>query len=236
MIKDSFWTDPYIEKLSPDEKLVFLYLLTNPLCNVAGVYEARSKRIGFETGYDVEVIENILSRFERDKKILRYNDWIVLVNHIKNQSLNPSIIQGCQRIFDTLPLDIGQRVAGWVQAGLLNLTLLNLTLPNSIEPSGGQPTGNQAVTTPQPEPENKILLKKYGEFKNVSLSDDDYSKLIEQLNENAVTQLITELDQYIASSGKKYKSHYATIQAWARRRINDHATKAAAAKKTRVVI
>jgi len=130
MIRDSFWTDTYIEKLTPDEKLLFIYLLTNPLCNVAGVYEIRAKRIGFETGYDVEVVETILKRFERDKKILRFEDWIVIVNHIKNQSLNPSIIQGCERIFNELPQDITQAVTGWVQAGLLNLTLLNLTLPN----------------------------------------------------------------------------------------------------------
>jgi len=130
MIRDSFWTDTYIEKLTPDEKLLFIYLLTNPLCNVAGVYEIRAKRIGFETGYDVEVVETILKRFERDKKILRFEDWIVVVNHIKNQSLNPSIIQGCERIFNELPQDMSQAVTGWVQAGLLNLTLLNLTLPN----------------------------------------------------------------------------------------------------------
>jgi hypothetical protein len=134
MIRDSFWTDAYIEKLTPDEKLIFLYLLTNPLCNVAGIYEVRSKRIGFETGYDIEVVENILSRFERDKKILRHNDYIVLVNSLKNQSMNPSIIQGCNRIIMALPSDMQEKLTGWVQAGLLNLTLLNLTLPNPTKP------------------------------------------------------------------------------------------------------
>lgn len=134
MIRDSFWTDTYIEKLTPDEKLLFIYLLTNPLCNVAGVYEIRAKRIGFETGYDVEVVENILKRFERDNKILRLKDWVIIVNHIKNQSVNPSIIQGCERIFNELPMEIRQAVTGWVQAGLLNLTLLNLTLLNSTLP------------------------------------------------------------------------------------------------------
>jgi len=103
MVRDSFWTDSYIEKLTPDEKLVFIYLLTNPLCNIAGVYEIRSKRIGFETGYDIEVIENILKRFERDGKILRFNDWIKLVNFVKNQSLNPSVEAGIARVLSELP-------------------------------------------------------------------------------------------------------------------------------------
>ena len=103
MVRDSFWTDSYIEKLSPDEKLVFIYLLTNPLCNIAGVYEIRSKRIGFETGYDIEVIENILKRFERDGKIIRFNDWLKLVNFVKNQSLNPSVEAGIARVLSELP-------------------------------------------------------------------------------------------------------------------------------------
>lgn len=140
MIRDSFWTDSYIERLTPDEKLIFIYLLTNPLCNIAGIYEIRPKRIAFETGYDIEVIENILGRFVRDQKILRHNDWIVLVNSIKNQALNPSVIQGCNRIIMALPSDMLAQVTGWVQAGLLNLTLLNLTLPNLTEPAEPEET------------------------------------------------------------------------------------------------
>jgi len=63
----------------------------------------------------------------------------------------------------------------------------------------------------------------YGEAQKVLLSTDEYGKLCDQLSEPIVQTLIVELDQYIASTGKKYLSHYSTIQAWARRRINDHA-------------
>jgi len=129
-INDTFWTDAYIEKLTPDEKLIFIYLLTNPLNNIAGMYEIRSKRIGFETGYDIEVIENILKRFEKDKKVLRNGDFLVIVNHIKNQVLNPSVLLGCVRIIEGLSKDNRQAVTEWVQSGLLYLTLLNLTIPN----------------------------------------------------------------------------------------------------------
>ena len=127
-IRDSFWTDSYIEKLSPDEKLIFLYLLTNPLNNVAGIYEIRAKRIGFDTGYDMEVVENILERFVRDEKILRFNDLIAIKNHIKNQSINPSIVKGCKRIINELSDKNRQVVTDWGQTGIINLTLLNLTI------------------------------------------------------------------------------------------------------------
>ena len=213
MIRDSFWTDTYIEKLTPDEKLLFIYLLTNPLCNVAGVYEIRAKRIGFETGYDVEVVETILKRFERDKKILRFEDWIVIVNHIKNQSLNPSIIQGCERIFNELPQGITQAVTGWVQAGLLNLTLLNLTLPNLTKQEKPVKSLVKVIAV--------ISKEKYGQFGNVLLSPEEWSKLVDLYRENNTQILVNELDGYIESTGKKYKSHYATLLNWARRKIQD---------------
>jgi len=217
MVRDSFWTDSYVEKLSPDEKLLFIYLLTNPLCNVLGLYEIRAKRIGFETGYDVEVVENILERFERDKKILRHNDFIVLVNHLKNQSTNPSIIQGCQRIFDELSDEVKARVTGWVQAGLLNLTLLNLTLPNSTKPKSSE----VAVIDDKPVKDTK--KEKYGEFQNVLLTPEEYLKLESLYGTDNTRALIEELGGYVESTGKRYKSHYATLLNWAKRKMQDHA-------------
>ena len=131
-MRDTFWTDNYIEKLIPDEKLVFIYLLTNPLNNVAGIYEIRRKRMAFDTGFDVDVIDNILGRFEKDGKVLLHEEWVVITNHIKNQSNNPSILKGCKRILLELPEEMRVVMTGWVQAGLLNLTLLNLTLLNIV--------------------------------------------------------------------------------------------------------
>lgn len=220
MIRDSFWTDSYIEKLTPDEKLVFLYLLTNPLANIAGIYEIRTKRIGFETGYDIEVIENILNRFVRDKKLLRHNDWICLTNHIKNQSLNPSVIEGCKRIFNELPIDVGQAVTGWVQAGLLNLTLLNLTSLNSTPPNGAE-----MVVVDEVISKKESTKEKYGQFDNVFLEVVEYQKLVDEYGEGPTNALIEELSNYIASTGKRYKSHYATLLNWARRKIQEHAAK-----------
>lgn len=54
----------------------------------------------------------------------------------------------------------------------------------------------------------------YGEFKNVLLTDEEYEKV----KSNGWESLIEELSAYMDSTGKKYKSHYATITAWARRR------------------
>lgn len=67
----------------------------------------------------------------------------------------------------------------------------------------------------KPETRNKkeIIKEKFGEFENVLLSADELQKLKSKLGTEAESY-IERLSSYIASSGKKYKSHYATILSW----------------------
>ena len=57
---------------------------------------------------------------------------------------------------------------------------------------------------------------KYGQYNNVLLSDEDNIKLQEEFP-NDYQERIERLSEYIASTGKSYKSHLATIRAWARK-------------------
>lgn len=63
----------------------------------------------------------------------------------------------------------------------------------------------------------EIYKEKYGEFNNVLLTDEEYHKL----EESNLLTYIEKLSSYIASKGKKYKSHYATILTWARKDKKD---------------
>ena len=67
----------------------------------------------------------------------------------------------------------------------------------------------------KPETRNKkeIIKEKFGEFENVFLSADEFQKLKSKLGTETESH-IERLSSYIASSGKKYKSHYATILSW----------------------
>ena len=56
----------------------------------------------------------------------------------------------------------------------------------------------------------------YGEFQNVMLSADDLDRLKAKFPEDLDSR-IEKLSAYIASTGKKYKDHRATIMNWARR-------------------
>jgi hypothetical protein len=59
----------------------------------------------------------------------------------------------------------------------------------------------------------KEIKKKYGEFENVLLTEEEYHKL----EKSNLLPYIEKLSSYIASKGKKYKSHYATILNWSRK-------------------
>ena len=127
-VSETFWTDPYVDGLDPSEKLLYIYLLTNPQCNIAGIYELPVKRISFETGFDRDMVDKLLTRLVNDAKILRQGDWILIVNYAKHQVYkNPSVQKGMQRIINELPVCV-QTVTGFDR--LSHFTLLNLTLPN----------------------------------------------------------------------------------------------------------
>ena len=70
-IHDSFWTDPDIEELTPEQKYFYIYLITNPNVNQLGLYEFSIKRACFETGYNRDTIEKLLEFFENCGKIRR---------------------------------------------------------------------------------------------------------------------------------------------------------------------
>jgi predicted phage replisome organizer len=62
---------------------------------------------------------------------------------------------------------------------------------------------------------NKIKKHKYGEYANVLLSDEELSKLKSEFSD--WEERIEKLSIYMASTGKRYKSHLATIRNWARK-------------------
>jgi hypothetical protein len=65
----------------------------------------------------------------------------------------------------------------------------------------------------------KVSLGKdrLGEFENVLLTQEELDKLIAKYGESISYKKIDDLSNYLMSTGKKYKSHYATILTWCRK-------------------
>ena len=66
-----------------------------------------------------------------------------------------------------------------------------------------------------PSKKAKVVKHKHGEYNNVLLTDEELEKLQKEYPDYA--ERIERLSSYVASTGKVYKSHYATIRNWARK-------------------
>ena len=76
-------------------------------------------------------------------------------------------------------------------------------------------TVTDTVTVSNTEKPKKPSKHKYGEYNNVLLTDEELEKLKTEYSD--YQQKIENLSSYVASTGKSYKSHYATIRNWARK-------------------
>ena len=122
---------------------------------------------------------------------------------------------GCNTLTADAPTrEDGENVTDSSNAGTLESeTSANNSGAEEVPPENVSKKPSPALPVPDKRP--------HGEFGNVMLTDDEFAKLQEK-TPNAL-DLITELDQYIESQGKtkKYKSHYATLLNWSRRKAQE---------------
>ncbi|MBK8553448.1 MAG: hypothetical protein IPL53_21235 [Ignavibacteria bacterium] len=164
-INTHFWKDNYIINLDPTEKLVYLYLLTNPLTNIAGIYEINLKEIANDTGIIKEIIDTILKRFERDNKLKYCGGYIIIKNHLKHQDFkSPKLQSGIADIINSLPTEILEASITYIYG---MDTLSHLIKSNSIK-------SNPIKSNPNP------LTDGFFEEKSKENSDEYFNEYFEK--------------------------------------------------------
>lgn len=114
-----------------------------------------------------------------------------------------------------------------VTSQLTHLTLCNYDIYQSSEFEGDKPTDKrptsdrQAGDNKQERKNEKNEKNRYGEHKNILLTADEYNRLVEgwgpmnrKYTDYGRKWAIEKLSAYLASTGKRYRSHYATLQGW----------------------
>ncbi len=129
IVNTRFWDDSYVALLNPNEKLLFLYLLTSPLTTIAGVYELPVKRAAFDIGLPADEIELGFAKFERDGKLLRQDDWVAIINFVRHQTLNPKVRQGIVLELKRAPKDLVSKLP--IEVHSLTIGLDRLSHSNS---------------------------------------------------------------------------------------------------------
>lgn len=103
-IRMAFWNDPFIEELEAGEKLLYLYLFTCPHTNNLGVLEISRRKIAFETGLDVHVVESALERLKKAGKVVTDGNFILLTRFIRHQTTtSPKLAQSLKALLSDVP-------------------------------------------------------------------------------------------------------------------------------------
>ena len=104
-VKTSFWTDEKIvDAFSPEDKLFYLYLITNPHTTQLGIYQFVPKIAAFELGYSVDSVRVLLERFEKKYDVIKYSE---ATNEIAVKNfLRHSIVKGGKPVLDCLKAEL----------------------------------------------------------------------------------------------------------------------------------
>lgn len=208
-INTGIWSDTWVETLTPIEKLVWFYLLTNSYTNMLGIYKVSIKRIIFETGLTQSQIINALKGFERLRKAFYlFDEWIFLPNWIKNQSMNSNMIKSAIETYTHLPKELNDKLLSIGFESFESLSNGYQSLPNIEVELEDEYELELEGELPKPKP-SKIEFKT-----DVRLTQVEYENFKNQYGETAIVWMCEKLSAYKESSGKKYKSDAGAIRSW----------------------
>lgn len=83
-VQTTFWTDTKItDGFTPEEKYLYLYLMTNPHTTLSGCYEVSLRQIAFDTGLSTEKVKKGIESLQVKQNVIRYssdNNELLLLN------------------------------------------------------------------------------------------------------------------------------------------------------------
>ena len=202
----------HLRKLPEGNSIVLIWVMLLTMagrCNASGMIFLTEnipytpKMLADELDFEENTVKLALETLERFRMIVSDNGFFTIAGWEEYQN-----IEGMEKVREQNRL----RQRKWYDK--------QKALPNVIS--------NVIVTRPnatdidieeEKEIEEEINIRrvkhKYGEYSNVLLTDDELDKLKAEYQD--YQERIERLSSYVASTGKTYKSHYATIRNWARK-------------------
>ncbi|WP_347007671.1 helix-turn-helix domain-containing protein [Enterococcus durans] len=185
----------YDQRLKPNTKL--LYGEITALCNERGFCWAGNEYFADLYGVNKETI----SRWVSDLIKFGYLNREIIYKEGTNQIINRYLRINQYPIDEKRNTPIDEKVKD-------NNTSFNNTFNNTKEYIRELPPSKKTKATP--------IRHKYGEYKNVLLTDEQMDKLKTEFP-NDYKERIDRLSEYCTSTGKTYKNYLATIRNWAKK-------------------
>jgi polyhydroxyalkanoate synthesis regulator phasin len=101
-IHTQIWKDEWVIELEPEEKLFFIYLFSNDLASISGLYKIPVRVMMNETGIQREQIEKMLNKFQAAGKIF-YGDNTLFIKNMMRYHKNAS-----PKTMEKIKKDVGE--------------------------------------------------------------------------------------------------------------------------------
>ena len=105
-IDSKMWKDNFFCELTPKQKLLWIYLITNDSNTMLGIYEFNIRLCGFDTGLTNDEILSFLELFSSKGKIIYKSDYITLCNFLKHQNYNINMKKSALTTYINLPNEL----------------------------------------------------------------------------------------------------------------------------------
>ena len=211
-LKEDFFTDKRIKRLrkisgGDTYTIIYLKLLLLSLKDSGKLYY---------DGVETDFIKELALTIDETE-----DDVMVTVNYLVAQGLMEIITENDEYFLTEIPSLIGSETASTrrsrksrgqkaLQSGT-SATSCNLLQQNC---NGDIEIDKEIDIELEKEGEiEKISPNLYGEYKNVSLTDEEYGKLKDKMQGHR-EEMIEKLSTYMQSTGRNYKDHYATLVHW----------------------
>lgn len=186
-ISMDFWTDPkVVDDMTPEDRYVYLYCMTNPHTNLCGCYEVSIKQMANETGYNSDSVERLLKRLDTAHNVLRYSmqtKELLLLNWCRynwstSDKLNKPLLAEIRKVKN-------ERFREFLAARYNE----RATVIDQYNPASDE----------KPD----IVRHKHGEYGWVRLSEEEYTRLLGDLGEAELARCIQYIDEAAQATGNK---------------------------------
>jgi hypothetical protein len=144
-IHTQIWKDEWFIELEPDEKLLFIYLFSNDLASISGLYKIPIRVICNETGLSREFISQTMAKFQDADKIF-YQDGVLWIKKMSKYHVNNSPYTQQKIASDTAMIpdcETKRRYIGGMQG---------VSTPASVNNSNSNSNSNsEEVSAPPPD-------------------------------------------------------------------------------------
>ena len=189
-------------------------------------------------------IQSYIGASEDDLKLLvlksfviAFDDGVIVIKHwrmhntIQKDRYHPTNYQDDLAMLGikenkAYTLDVSKMETKCIQNVSRDLGLgLDIDLDKDLDIGLDQDSDIEVVSESTPTPKKNEPKHKYGEYQHVLLTDTDRERLVNDYGEDETHEAIKYLDEYIETSGKKYKNHYLVMRKWVFDAVKEHKKK-----------